>query len=141
MNRGTRRGGKGWLWCAAVGLVGLSGAGCQTHIGGMTLPSAYYLKDRPDYLPPMPQFPLPNERASMLASAAAVGQVPLPPNVRAAGPAAGGPVVGGAAGMGGAGLGVPGAPTGGQPPIPGGVGPGGGVGPAPNVPGIVPNPR
>lgn len=35
--------------------------GCQTSIGGMTLPSPHYLKDSPDYIPKSPDFPLPNE--------------------------------------------------------------------------------
>jgi hypothetical protein len=41
--------------------VGLS-TGCQTWIGGMTLPSPHYLEGHPpQYFPEEPQFPLPRE--------------------------------------------------------------------------------
>jgi len=43
------------LGCAAV----CSGAvGCQTTVGGQTLPSAYYLRDDIQYYPPGPEFKL-----------------------------------------------------------------------------------
>jgi hypothetical protein len=52
------------LALSAFGLtVGLS-AGCQTWIGGMTLPSPHYLENHhPQYFPEEPQFPLPRELA------------------------------------------------------------------------------
>ncbi len=45
--------------------------GCQTWVGGMTLPSGHYLKHPPQYFPPSPPFPLPRELASQEAIAAA----------------------------------------------------------------------
>jgi hypothetical protein len=44
-------------------------AGCQTYLGGMTLPSNDYLRDNPDYIAPAPQFKLPRELAAQQASA------------------------------------------------------------------------
>lgn len=43
------------LGCA---LLGMSGVGCQTTIGGQTLPSAYYLQDDVQYFPAGPEFRL-----------------------------------------------------------------------------------
>ncbi len=44
--------------------VGLMGTGCQTWIGGMTLPSGHYLEGHnPQYFPEEPQFPLQRELA------------------------------------------------------------------------------
>lgn len=48
------------------GAVGLmlalsSSVGCQTWIGGMTLPSPHYLDHSPQYFPPDPDFPLEKE--------------------------------------------------------------------------------
>ncbi|HUG93652.1 MAG TPA: hypothetical protein VML55_22625, partial [Planctomycetaceae bacterium] len=49
---------------AAAGLTCLSATGCQTTVGGQTLPSAYYLYDDVQYFPAGPEFLLPNtERA------------------------------------------------------------------------------
>jgi len=57
---GTKR---RWLAVVAAALgIGLSG--CQTWVGGMTLPSPRYLEHYPQYLPPDPSFPLPRELAS-----------------------------------------------------------------------------
>jgi hypothetical protein len=53
-----------WLACAAAAL-GLGQAGCQTWVGGMTLPSPRYLEHYPQYFPPDPAFPLPRELATM----------------------------------------------------------------------------
>ena len=35
--------------------------GCQTNIGGQTLPSAYYLRDDVQFFPAGPEFLLPNQ--------------------------------------------------------------------------------
>ena len=43
------------LGCA---LLGMSAVGCQTTIGGQTLPSAYYLQDDVQYFPQGPEFRL-----------------------------------------------------------------------------------
>ncbi len=50
----------GWLGS----LMGM-GVGCQTWVGGMTLPSPDYLKDKPDYIAPAPQYKHSRELASM----------------------------------------------------------------------------
>ncbi len=47
---------------SAVALV----SGCQTHFGGMTLPSPHYLKHPPQYFIPDPDFPLQRELDSMM---------------------------------------------------------------------------
>lgn len=43
--------------------VGLSG--CQTNIGGQTLPSAYYLRDDVQFFPAGPEFQLSNTVRAM----------------------------------------------------------------------------
>ncbi len=40
-------------------------SGCQTVMGGMTLPSGRYLEHYPQYFAPDPAFPLPRELNSM----------------------------------------------------------------------------
>jgi hypothetical protein len=52
-----------WLACVAAGL-GFALTGCQTWVGGMTLPSGRYLQHYPQYFAPDPDFPLPRELAS-----------------------------------------------------------------------------
>jgi hypothetical protein len=49
-----------WLLCGGMvfAVGGLSG--CQTSIGGQTLPSAYYLRDDVQYFPAGPEFKLTN---------------------------------------------------------------------------------
>src|SRR5579885_1231958 len=47
---------------AAVALTALSG--CQTWVGGMTLPSGHYLQHPPQYFAPSPWYPLPRELAA-----------------------------------------------------------------------------
>jgi hypothetical protein len=59
------------LLSSAVFGASLAGAGCQTNIAGMTLPSAYYLQHRPQYFPAEPGYPLPRELATMQAQNAA----------------------------------------------------------------------
>ena len=43
------------LGCA---LLGMTAVGCQTTVGGQTLPSAYYLNDDVQYFPQGPEFRL-----------------------------------------------------------------------------------
>jgi hypothetical protein len=43
------------LGCA---LLGMTAVGCQTTLGGQTLPSAYYLQDDVQYFPMGPEFRL-----------------------------------------------------------------------------------
>jgi len=97
---------------AALG-VGLSG--CQTWVGGMTLPSPRYLEHYPQYFAPDPAFPLPREQASMEdpEGLARRGGGGVGPAVVA--PGAPIPIPGGGPGVG---PGVPGGPPGGAvPPI------------------------
>jgi hypothetical protein len=50
------------LVLSAVGLIAGMLTGCQTWMGGMTLPSGHYLEHHnPQYFPQEPQFPLTNE--------------------------------------------------------------------------------
>jgi hypothetical protein len=49
---------------AAVGLLLVGLTGCQTWVGGMTLPSGYYQDHRPQYFRPDPDFPLQKELAT-----------------------------------------------------------------------------
>ena len=76
------------LGLATVGLsVGML-TGCQTWMGGMTLPSPHYLEHHnPQYFPAEPQFPLPRELAYQEEAAgllnprdvaAPVGAAPVP---------------------------------------------------------------
>jgi hypothetical protein len=55
----------GWLGCVVA-----TGVGCQTWVGGMTLPSPDYLKDKPDYFSPAPQYKHARELTSMQRSLA-----------------------------------------------------------------------
>ena len=58
-------------WMSAVlcgmGLVALGMTGCQSSIGGQTLPSPYYLYDDVQYFAPGPEFKLSNEAAAQKA--------------------------------------------------------------------------
>jgi hypothetical protein len=50
------------LTLAALGLTAGFSTGCQTWMGGMTLPSPHYLEGHPpQYFPEEPQFPLTRE--------------------------------------------------------------------------------
>ena len=49
-----------------AGLLALGGmCGCQTNIGGQTLPSAYYLRDDVQFFPAGPEFLLPETVRAM----------------------------------------------------------------------------
>ncbi|HID24534.1 MAG TPA: hypothetical protein EYP14_19345, partial [Planctomycetaceae bacterium] len=51
-----------WLGIGgAAALMGIALTGCQTSIGGQTLPSAYYLEDDVQYFPSGPEFLLSNQ--------------------------------------------------------------------------------
>jgi hypothetical protein len=47
-----------WLLLASGALFSLVGAGCQSTVGGQTLPSAFYLRDDVQYFPPGPEMRL-----------------------------------------------------------------------------------
>lgn len=55
------------LSLAILGAFGLCGAltGCQSTVGGQTLPSAYYLRDDVQYFPAGPEFKLTNTVQAM----------------------------------------------------------------------------
>lgn len=106
---------------AGLATLGLSAGlltGCQTWIGGMTLPSPHYLEGHhPQYFPEEPAFPLPRELAYQEEAAGL-----LNPRDRAA-PRGAAPVPGVAPGVQpGRDVGAPGLPGGGAAP---GMGPGG----------------
>ena len=46
------------LWMLAAVLLPLAAAGCQSTVGGQTLPSAWYLDDDVQYFPAGPEFKL-----------------------------------------------------------------------------------
>jgi hypothetical protein len=60
------------LAVAGLGLLLAGSTGCQTWVGGMTLPSGYYLDHKPQYFPPDPDFPLQKELATMTAQDALI---------------------------------------------------------------------
>jgi hypothetical protein len=73
----------------AAGVAALGAAGCQTTVGGQTLPSAYYLTDDVQYFPAGPEDKIYRERRALQEySAGMQGQAP---NAAAAPPAAGSP--------------------------------------------------
>lgn len=53
------------LALGCLGFIAATGVGCQTWVGGMTLPSPDYLKDKPDYFSPAPQYKHAHELSSM----------------------------------------------------------------------------
>jgi hypothetical protein len=59
----------GWRVCLlGLGLFSVLGlTGCQTDVGGQTLPSPFYLQDDVQYFPPGAQFPLSKEAAAQKA--------------------------------------------------------------------------
>jgi hypothetical protein len=52
------------LSLASLALVLAGLTGCQTWVGGMTLPSPYYLEHRPQYFRQDPDYPLEKELAT-----------------------------------------------------------------------------
>ncbi len=46
-------------------LLALGSTGCQSTVGGQTLPSAYYLRDDVQYFPAGPEFLLPNQEQAL----------------------------------------------------------------------------
>lgn len=46
-------------------LAAMNLAGCQTQMAGMTLPSAYYLRDDVQYFPAGPEYLLPNTKRAL----------------------------------------------------------------------------
>jgi hypothetical protein len=114
------------LRMGVLGLVVGSLAGCQTWVGGLTLPSGRYLQHQPQYFAPSPAFPLTRELATQEAVAAAPpGGVVPGPVAPGAGPVVPGPVSGPGPGGMPPPVPIPGAgpmpPPGGAPPAPGGA--------------------
>jgi len=65
--RSTRKKLAAMLWPAVLLLTG-----CQVEMGGVTLPSPYYLSDDVQYYAPGPEFKLAREAAAMQEEAEAV---------------------------------------------------------------------
>lgn len=61
------------IGATALGLALTVLAGCQTWMGGMTLPSGHYLEHLPQYFPQEPDFPLPKELAYQEEAAGLLG--------------------------------------------------------------------
>src|SRR4051794_6595758 len=59
------------LASAGLGFVLPPLGGCQTWVGGMTLPWGHSLHPPPQYIPPSPAFPLQRELAAQEAAASA----------------------------------------------------------------------
>ncbi|HEY3789585.1 MAG TPA: hypothetical protein VGL71_12065 [Urbifossiella sp.] len=68
--------------------LGFSAAGCQTELGGMTLPSGRYLDHQPQYFPADPVFPLPRELATQTDPGGAGGALVAPGGAAVVPPAA-----------------------------------------------------
>lgn len=71
---------RGWIGlvvgaCVAVTAV----SGCQTWVpeAGLTLPSPWYLKHQPQYIPPSPPFPLTKELSNL--EEASAKEIPVAP--------------------------------------------------------------
>ncbi len=52
------------ILCGACILAAVASTGCQSSIGGQTLPSAYFLQDDVQFFPPGPEFKLSREAAA-----------------------------------------------------------------------------
>lgn len=70
---------------AAAGLILIGATGCQTNVGGQTLPSAWYLRDDVQYFPAGPEDKLYRERRALEEYKA--GQQGEPPPAAEAPPA------------------------------------------------------
>ncbi|MCA8988834.1 MAG: hypothetical protein KDA78_14385 [Planctomycetaceae bacterium] len=53
------------LCLIAIGVMSLASTGCQTQMGGQTLPSAFYLRDDVQYFPHGPEELLPNQERAL----------------------------------------------------------------------------
>ena len=61
---------RAWFHATLCGLgiiAAMSTTGCQTDVGGQTLPSGYYLQDDVQYFPSGPEFKLSREAAAQKA--------------------------------------------------------------------------
>jgi hypothetical protein len=72
----------------AAGMILIGTAGCQTNVGGQTLPSAYYLRDDVQYYPAGPQDKIFNERRALEQYKAGQQEAPPEEQTPAAQPAA-----------------------------------------------------
>ena len=80
-----------WLMLVGCSLLSTVGAGCQSTVGGQTLPSAYYLRDDVQYFPPGPEFRLSRQVEALeeykLRQQGAIEPVGGPPPANEPGPA------------------------------------------------------
>lgn len=54
------------LTILSCGLLSIVLTGCQTNIGGQTLPSAWFLRDDIQYFPAGDEFLLPNQKEAIM---------------------------------------------------------------------------
>jgi hypothetical protein len=81
-----------WLGLGAAALITVvCSAGCQTTVGGQTLPSATYLQDDVQYFPAGPQDKLFNERRALEQYKAGQQEETGPPVASPAPPTPGAP--------------------------------------------------
>ncbi len=63
--KALRRAARPLIACLGCALMTCTFVGCQTSVGGQTLPSAYYLRDDMQYYPHGPEEQLPNQRYAL----------------------------------------------------------------------------
>jgi len=83
------------LGALGLGILLAASTGCQTWMGGMTLPSGRYLEHVPQYFPAEPDFPLQKELAYQEETAgltAPAGRGAIGPGVNPVPPGAGMPL-------------------------------------------------
>ena len=56
---------KSLLYTAGIAVVAVGNVGCQSSLGGQTLPSPYYIDDDVQYIPAGSEFKLRREAATM----------------------------------------------------------------------------
>jgi hypothetical protein len=76
------------LRLVALGLTLASAAGCQTYVmeAGLTLPTGWYLRQQPQFIPPTPEYPLPRELSNLELAAQQERLGPPGPLLPGAGP-------------------------------------------------------
>jgi hypothetical protein len=72
-----------WLHVAGLGVVLSLVGGCQTQVleTTQTLPTGWYLKHLPQYIPPTPEYPLPRETANLVTAVATQPTPAAPPSL------------------------------------------------------------
>ncbi len=75
----TRR----WPWLLVSGFALATLVGCQTYVpeASLTLPSGFYLKHPPQYIPPSPAYPLSRELTHLEEASLQQQAPPVPPQL------------------------------------------------------------